>query len=121
MRNSSSLRLTFLRSVTPPLLASQSHGVRQGPQAFREIRHRRSLLLRERRERLNGLVWELNYRGELDFLHQAERQAEARKLTIEDGWVYFLHGWTQVVAEVFHLDLTPDLFAKLAEAAATIR
>jgi shikimate 5-dehydrogenase len=70
---------------------------------------------------LNGLVWELNYRGELDFLHQAERQAETRKLTIEDGWVYFLHGWTQVVAEVFHLDLTPDLFAKLAEAAAMIR
>jgi len=70
---------------------------------------------------LNGLVWELNYRGELDFLHQAERQAEARKLTIEDGWVYFLHGWTQVVAEVFHLDLTPELFAKLAEAAAAIR
>jgi shikimate 5-dehydrogenase len=70
---------------------------------------------------LNGLVWELNYRGELDFLHQAERQAEARKLTIEDGWVYFLHGWTQVVAEVFHLDLTLDLFAKLAEAAAAIR
>jgi len=70
---------------------------------------------------LNGLIWELNYRGELDFMHQAERQRESRSLTIEDGWVYFLHGWTQVVAEVFHLNLTPDLFAKLADAAATIR
>jgi hypothetical protein len=20
---------------------------------------------------------------------------------LEDGWVYFLHGWTQVIAEVF--------------------
>jgi shikimate 5-dehydrogenase len=70
---------------------------------------------------LNGLVWELNYRGELDFLHQAKRQADSRQLTIEDGWVYFLHGWTQVIAEVFHLHLTPELFAKLAEAAATIR
>ena len=27
-------------------------------------------------------------------------------LTIEDGWVYFLHGWTQVIAEVFHIELT---------------
>ena len=70
---------------------------------------------------MNGLAWELNYRGELDFLHQAKRQAESRKLTVEDGWVYFLHGWTQVIAEVFHLDLTPGLFARLDEAASVIR
>ncbi len=69
----------------------------------------------------NGLIWELNYRGELDFLHQAERQAESRSLTIEDGWVYFLHGWSQVIAEVFHLDLTPELFAELDKAALVIR
>lgn len=69
----------------------------------------------------NGLAWELNYRGELDFLHQAERQAEGRNLTVEDGWVYFLHGWSQVIAEVFHLDLTPELFAQLDEAASVIR
>jgi len=69
----------------------------------------------------NGLVWELNYRGELDFLHQAERQADSRNLTVEDGWLYFLHGWSQVIAEVFHLDLTPELFAELDEAASVIR
>lgn len=69
----------------------------------------------------NGLAWELNYRGELDFLHQAERQAEGRNLVVEDGWVYFLHGWSQVIAEVFHLDLTPGLFAQLDEAASVIR
>jgi shikimate 5-dehydrogenase len=69
----------------------------------------------------NGLVWELNYRGELDFLHQAERQVAARHLKIEDGWVYFLHGWTQVVAEVFHITLTPELFDKLDEAASALR
>jgi len=69
----------------------------------------------------NGLVWELNYRGELDFLHQAERQAESRNLTVEDGWVYFLHGWSQVIAEVFHLDLTPELFTELDKAASVIR
>jgi len=69
----------------------------------------------------NGLAWELNYRGELDFLHQAERQAESRNLKVEDGWVYFLHGWTQGIAGVFHLDLTPDLFAQLERAASAIR
>jgi shikimate dehydrogenase len=68
-----------------------------------------------------GLVWELNYRGELDFLHQAERQTESRNLTVEDGWVYFLHGWSQVIAEVFHLNLTPELFAELDKAASIIR
>jgi shikimate dehydrogenase len=64
-----------------------------------------------------AVVWELNYRGELDFLHQAKRQAEGRGLAVHDGWRYFLHGWTEVIAEVFHLELTPELFASLAEAA----
>lgn len=65
----------------------------------------------------NGYAWEFNYRGELNFLHQAERQATARNLTIEDGWVYFLHGWTIVVAEVLQFDLTPELFACMDAAA----
>jgi shikimate 5-dehydrogenase len=69
----------------------------------------------------NGLAWELNYRGALDFMHQANRQAASRNLTIEDGWVYFLHGWSQVIAEVFHLELTPDTFTELDEAASVLR
>jgi shikimate dehydrogenase len=69
----------------------------------------------------NGLVWEYNYRGELDFLKQAQQQAAARHLRVEDGWIYFLHGWTQVIAEVFQLDLTPELFARLDEVAQPFR
>lgn len=68
-----------------------------------------------------GLVWELNYRGELDFLHQARCQEKARSLTIEDGWVYFLHGWSQVIAEVFGVELTPERFTLLDEAASELR
>jgi shikimate 5-dehydrogenase len=68
-----------------------------------------------------GYLWEFNYRGELNFLHQARRQADQRQLTIEDGWVYFLHGWTQVVAQVFQIELTPRVFARLDEAASTLR
>jgi shikimate 5-dehydrogenase len=52
-----------------------------------------------------GLVWDFNYRGDLVFLDQARAQAEARRLTIEDGWVYFIHGWLRVIEEVFHLDI----------------
>ncbi len=69
----------------------------------------------------DGLVWELNYRGARDFMHQAHRQAEDRNLSVVDGWVYFLHGWSQVIAEVFDIELTPEKFAALDEAASTIR
>ena len=53
----------------------------------------------------NGIAWEFNYRGDLIFLDQANAQKEAKNLTIEDGWVYFIHGWTRVIAEVFHIDI----------------
>ena len=54
----------------------------------------------------DSYVWEFNYRGELDFMHQALRQKDDKNLYVEDGWIYFIHGWTQVIAEVFHIDIT---------------
>jgi shikimate 5-dehydrogenase len=68
-----------------------------------------------------SIAWEFNYRGELDFMHQALAQVESREVFVEDGWIYFVHGWTQVVAQVLHFELTPELFAKLEAAAATVR
>lgn len=53
----------------------------------------------------NGIAWDLNYRGNLVFLDQARRQAATRNLRVENGWTYFIHGWTQVIAEVFHIDI----------------
>ena len=70
---------------------------------------------------LHSIAWEFNYRGELDFMHQALAQVESRKVTVEDGWLYFVHGWTQVVAQVLHFELTPVLFAELNQAASTVR
>jgi shikimate 5-dehydrogenase len=52
-----------------------------------------------------GIVWDLNYRGALVFLDQARAQAQRRELQIEDGWTYFIYGWTRVIAEVFHVDI----------------
>lgn len=65
----------------------------------------------------HSLVWELNYRGDLLFLAQAERQATARQLSVHDGWVYFIHGWTQVIAEVFHMPINQEHVASLSQIA----
>jgi shikimate 5-dehydrogenase len=71
----------------------------------------------------NSLVWEFNYRGDLIFLRQAKAQQVARNLTIEDGWIYFVHGWTRVIADVFEVEIPtrgPE-FDELARIAASVR
>ena len=71
----------------------------------------------------DGMAWEFNYRGDLLFLDQANAQKERKSLHVEDGWVYFIHGWTRVIAEVFHIDIPtsgPE-FDKLSEIAARAR
>ena len=69
----------------------------------------------------NGIAWEINYRGELDFWHQAMAQKESRGVTVEDGWLYFLHGWTQHIAQVLHIDMDKKTFDRLAELVKELR
>lgn len=69
----------------------------------------------------NGIVWEFNYRGERDFMHQALAQRQSRQLVVEDGWLYFLHGWTQVIAQVLHFEITDELFKQLESVANFVR
>jgi shikimate dehydrogenase len=59
-------------------------------------------------------VWELNYRGELLFLAQARAQQAGRALRVQDGWVYFLHGWTKVIEEVYQVSLGPEMLPLLS-------
>ncbi|QFG69748.1 shikimate dehydrogenase family protein [Ornithinimicrobium pratense] len=70
-----------------------------------------------------ALVWDLNYRGDLIFLDQARAQETERSLHVEDGWVYFIHGWTQVISEVFQIDIPTSgpAFDRLAEIAGAAR
>ena len=72
-----------------------------------------------------GVAWELNYRGELDFLRQAQAQAQAqqtaRSLTVADGWEYFIHGWSQVISHVLHTEIDPPLLVRLSELAVAVR
>lgn len=66
---------------------------------------------------LNAYVWEFNYRGTLEFLQQANAVRAERGLHVVDGWRYFIHGWTQVIADVFDLTLSPATIEELAAAA----
>jgi shikimate 5-dehydrogenase len=68
-----------------------------------------------------SVVWDLNYRGDLVFLDQAWRQQTAKSLQIEDGWTYFIHGWTQVIAEVFDVQIPTagPSFDRISEIALT--
>ncbi|MCM2977669.1 shikimate dehydrogenase [Priestia aryabhattai] len=61
----------------------------------------------------NSLVWELNYRGDLLFMQQALSQKETQSLYVEDGWIYFIHGWTQVISEVFQIQLSNEQFTEI--------
>ncbi len=68
-----------------------------------------------------GVVWELNYRGQLGFLEQARRQQATRGLQIEDGWHYFLLSWALIVGLVFDRPVDEATFARLSAAAMKFR
>ena len=68
-----------------------------------------------------GVVWEFNYRGSLEFLQQARAQQQERRLVVEDGWRYFVHGWPQVIADVFDIPMPPRTVEELAHIAAGVR
>ena len=70
-----------------------------------------------------ALVWEFNYRGDLLFLEQARAQEKLRRLHVEDGWTYFLHGWTRVISDVFSTDIPTagPRFDELSRIAAATR
>ncbi|MCL1795711.1 MAG: shikimate dehydrogenase [Clostridia bacterium] len=65
----------------------------------------------------HNLVWEINYRGDLIFMRQALAQAKERNLRVENGWSYFIHGWTQVIAEVFDVRIQGDAFRRIGDIA----
>jgi shikimate 5-dehydrogenase len=70
-----------------------------------------------------AVVWDLNYRGNLVFLDQARASEAERSLQVEDGWGYFIHGWTQVIAEVFGIEIPTSgpVFDELSAIASAAR
>ena len=69
----------------------------------------------------HSLVWEINYRGERRFMYQALEQKDEKQLHVEDGWRYFIYGWTQVISEVFHTPIEGEILDKLDEIASKFR
>lgn len=70
-----------------------------------------------------GVAWEFNYRGELGFLQQARARAEADDLVVEDGWRYFVHGWTRAISVVLDIDIPTEgpVFDDLYDRALAVR
>jgi shikimate dehydrogenase len=70
---------------------------------------------------IGSLVWELNYRGERQFLKQAKSQEAQQTLKVHDGWICFMHGWTQTLQLVLQKPFTPEQFHMLVKIAEPFR
>jgi shikimate dehydrogenase len=68
-----------------------------------------------------SVVWDLNYRGERNFLQQAEFQKSQLKLNVHDGWLCFLHGWTQALQIALRQTLSEKQFQQLEKIAEPFR
>jgi shikimate dehydrogenase len=68
-----------------------------------------------------AVVWELNYRGTLEFLAQARRARFDRRLRVFDGWRLFVHGWTEGLVRIFGVEYSPRLLRRMADAADPFR
>ena len=68
-----------------------------------------------------AVVWELNYRGDLQFLAQARFQALQSRLSVHDGWELFCHGWAAGLAAVLDLEDDGQLGDRFALAAQSLR
>ena len=66
----------------------------------------------------HSVIWDLNYRGDLQFLRQARRQAPGSQLQVNDGWQLFCHGWAAALTPILGLpedDTLGDQFARAAQ------
>ncbi len=64
-----------------------------------------------------GYAWDLNYRGDLEFV----RQARAQAVHVEDGWRYFIHGWAVVMGRAFDIEIDAEKTARMAAIAESAR
>jgi shikimate 5-dehydrogenase len=68
-----------------------------------------------------SVAWDINYRGSRPFLTQANEQSATRRITVHDGWLYFLHGWSEALSAILGQDLSGSTFLQLAAIAETLR
>lgn len=68
-----------------------------------------------------AIIWDLNYRGERMFLEQAKSQQDDRNLFVYDGWLCFMHGWTQALQFALRETFSLHQFEKLVQIAESFR
>ena len=66
---------------------------------------------------MRSVAWDFNYRGPLTFLSQARHAGVAT----EDGWDYFVAGWSAALAAITGRNLTPGLLGRAAGSARAAR
>ena len=69
----------------------------------------------------HSIAWDLNYRGERLFLKQAQLQKQTRRLAIHDGWLCFMHGWTQSLQASLQQKFSKETFDRLVAIAEPFR
>ncbi|GAA2245137.1 shikimate dehydrogenase [Herbiconiux moechotypicola] len=62
----------------------------------------------------DSIAWDMNYRGERLFLEQARAQGASARTRVVDGWDYFVHSWTHVVAVVHQVDISGPVFDEMS-------
>jgi shikimate dehydrogenase len=65
----------------------------------------------------DSVAWDFNYRGPLTFLDQARRAGVAT----EDGWDYFVAGWSAALAAITGQELTAGLLGQAVRSARPFR
>lgn len=69
----------------------------------------------------DGVIWDLNYRGDLQFLAIARHRQRVDRLGIHDGWRLFCHGWAAALTPILDLPDEPDLADRFADAISDLR
>ena len=89
--------------------------------------------LRASRNRISKEIGALMGQGKKEEAEQLKNQVNAdaekleqlsekeKELDIQDGWMYFVYGWTQVMADVFHCELLGEKLQKLSEIAREVQ
>jgi shikimate dehydrogenase len=66
-------------------------------------------------------AWDFNYRGDLVFLSIAAQQRSELRVSVEDGWGYFLQGWHHALGFILDRPVERQTFERVARAAAGVR
>jgi shikimate 5-dehydrogenase len=68
-----------------------------------------------------SILWDFNYRGDLQFLEKARPLAKRLQLKLNNGWYYFVCSWFQVMTRVFDAPQNKETLAAFEVAAEKFR